>query len=285
MSDHTPDRSVSDPEPARQPHAVTEYEPEATCPVGVDLVFEPRAVTMLLAGAAAVLVAMHLLAQFARFYLGLDMSNRLVVDVLEELHLSLEDNLPTYFSALMLLACAVLLLLISLAARRSGRPHSLAWAGLAAVFSYLSADEMLAWHEFLVGPFRALLHTSGLLYFAWVVPYGVLVIALALAYLRFFLWLPPRTRRLFALSALVFLSGAVGFEMLGGRYAELHGLDTAGMTNDLGLTVYQTIEETLEMAGVVLFIYALLSYIRATFPLRVTIGRAAAGGEHDAAQH
>jgi len=46
-------------------------------------------------------------------------------------------------------------------------------------------------------------------------------------------------------------------EMLGGRHYELFGGDNAAYT-----MLFVTLEESLEMIGIVVFVYALLSYLR-----------------------
>ena len=48
--------------------------------------------------------------------------------------------------------------------------------------------------------------------------------------------------------------------MLGGRQAELHGLE------NLTYQLFAHLEESLEMAGVILFIYALLRYLAEQYP-------------------
>jgi hypothetical protein len=87
-----------------------------------------------------------------------------------------------------------------------------------------------------------------------VIPGGVLVLAFCGAYLRFFLDLAPRFQRLFGAAGLLYVGGALGVEMLGARHADLHGLD------NLAYRMYQTVEESLEMFGLVLLIGALLRY-------------------------
>jgi len=59
----------------------------------------------------------------------------------------------------------------------------------------------------------------------------------------------------FIMAGVIFLTGALGVEMLGAREADVYGYDTV---------IYgflYSLEEMLEMLGVVLFIYALLSYL------------------------
>ena len=218
----------------------------------MDIVLKPSKITSLFALTAAGLVFMHLVCQLVYFFVSTD--NWLVQGFLEEFHLSREGNLPTYYSAVALLFCSVLLAFIARSRKRE--PYSAHWAGLAAVFLFLSLDEMLQWHEILVNPVRATLDTSGLLYFAWVIPYGLLLLTLLVLYTRFiFYHLPNRTRGLFVLAGLMFVSGAIGVEMLGGRHAELYG------DQNLTMVLYQTVEESLEIMGILVFIYALTSYI------------------------
>jgi len=57
-------------------------------------------------------------------------------------------------------------------------------------------------------------------------------------------------------AAATYLGGALGVEMLGGRYASLYG------TKTLAYSLLVAVEEGLEMAGSVLFIDALLDYLR-----------------------
>jgi hypothetical protein len=60
---------------------------------------------------------------------------------------------------------------------------------------------------------------------------------------------------LFLVSGSIFVSGAIGFELLGGRQAELYGKD------NVLYCFFYTCEELLEMLGVAVFIYTLLRYM------------------------
>jgi hypothetical protein len=169
-----------------------------------------------------------------------------------------EANIPTFFSALVLIFCAFLLWMIAKHHKTAGSPYVL-WMGLAVIFTFLSVDEISALHERLIGPIREALNTSGLFYYAWIIPYGFALIVFVAIYFRFLIRLPRQIRNLFILSGAIFVTGAIGFEMLGGWHAESNGMD-----NTLYCLFY-TCEETLEMMGSVTFIYALLSYIKNQF--------------------
>ena len=57
------------------------------------------------------------------------------------------------------------------------------------------------------------------------------------------------------ISAVIFISGALGFELIGGFWYELRG------DENIIYTILTTCKESLEMFGVQVFIYALMFYI------------------------
>ena len=131
--------------------------------------------------------------------------------------------------------------------------------GLAATFLFLSIDEMLGFHERLIEPTRSVLNASGLLFYAWVVPYAVGVVVFLAVYLRFLFRLPRRTAVLFVIAGAIFVGGAIGMEMLGGLCFEVSG------SKNLLYVGLQTIEEILEMAGIVVFMYAIADWMVTRF--------------------
>jgi len=175
-----------------------------------------------------------------------------------------ERNIPTWFSSTGLLLCAVFLGLIAAAKKRERDGYTWDWQVLAIIFLGLSLDEAAGLHELTVKPLRSMLGADGMLLYTWVVLGAAFLVLFMAAYLRFFLNLPPDTRWLFAVAGTVYVSGALGMELVGGYYASLHG------HRNLMFATLTTIEEVGEMAGVLIFIYALLSYI-STYIREVTI--------------
>jgi hypothetical protein len=111
-------------------------------------------------------------------------------------------------------------------------------------------------HERLERPVRDFLGTTGILYFAWVIPYTALLIALVIIYSAFLRALPSRIRYQFVAAGLIFIAGAIGFESLSGAvYYRTQSFD------DPYFILWFTLEETFEMSGVVLFIHGLSLYI------------------------
>ncbi len=176
-------------------------------------------------------------------------------------YVDLELNVPAFFSTMLLLAASALLGTIFLFKHREGNAFRWHWAVLALGFLIMSFDEIVAVHERLIEPVRELFGDVhlGALYFAWVIPAIFLVIVLGLGFVRFLMELPRNTSVAFLMSATLFLSGAIGFELLEGQHAEIHGKD------NLVYMVMTSIEEGLEMVGVIVFIGALLTYIHQTY--------------------
>ncbi|MCP3985322.1 MAG: hypothetical protein GY723_13110, partial [bacterium] len=169
-----------------------------------------------------------------------------------------EQNVPTLYSSFALIVVGLLLSCIAAIHRRQGSGYRY-WVGLAVVFLFLAIDETAAIHENLGPLLRESLDASGLLYYAWVIPYGTALILMAALYLRFLMRLPRQTMILFVFSGTIFIAGAIGVESIGGWYEELYGWQN---------TTYRllyTVEEVLEMLGIATFMYALLRYIIAEF--------------------
>jgi hypothetical protein len=219
--------------------------PEITMEVRLSAGDIARVSAYLIAG----FLAAHVLVQSARFVSGNDSLFGLVT----MFSLGSDRNFPTFYSALAIFLCAVLLAVAGHASRQRYTWH---WYGLALVFLFLASDEILEIHERTIEPMRGLINATGLLYYAWVVPYGLAALLLAIIYLRFLLHLPARTRSLFISAGLLFVAGALGFEMLGGWYSELHG------NRNVVYVLYQTVEELLEMTGIAVFLYALADYLQ-----------------------
>jgi len=168
--------------------------------------------------------------------------------------LNTEKNIPTLYSSTALMVSSLLLMSIAFS-RKHIKSTYIMWLVLGVIFAFLSIDEIFSIHERLGTLLRDELETSGVLFFAWIIPYSIGLLAFVMAYSKFLLELPKDTMVLFIVSGATFVSGAIGFEMLGGRQAELHGI------TNIRYAIYYTCEESLEMAAIALFIYTLFTYI------------------------
>jgi hypothetical protein len=172
-----------------------------------------------------------------------------------------ERNIPTFFSQLLLLAAALLLAVITWLKKTEKAPHVAQWGALSFGFLLMAADEAFFIHDKLIKPVGEMIGKGnlGFFYFAWVIPGIILVLMLIPLFLKFLLRLPPKTRLSFLIAFIIYIGGAIGFEMIGGRYAEFHGY------KNLTYRIITTVEEGLEMTGVIIFIWALLVYIAGNY--------------------
>lgn len=234
------------------------YEAE-TAPSGrrVDadssITLQAARVARVLAGIVGGLAVLHLLTLAFRY-----MGHGRVLGFVPEFDVGRENNVPTWAASIMHFLAAMLLGCIFILKRKARDAFARHWGVLAALFIYISMDEVVGLRERTIDPLQALLNTSGALRAAWVIPALILLPIFVAMYTRFLLHLPARTRNLIVLAGAVFVAGAIGFEMLGVRYRFIYAEGERNITYGL----FQAVEETLEMAGVVLFIYALLGYIR-----------------------
>lgn len=172
-----------------------------------------------------------------------------------------ENSIPTWYSSLTLLFCSVLLAKIAAATSLAGGHYVTHWRVLAACFLFLSLDEALSFHERTTEPLRTALGASGFLYYTWVVLGAMFVAGFGLTYLRFLAHLPTRTRNLFLLGGGLYVAGGLGTEAANGKLQEAYGRASAlWMTGTV-------VEESLEMLGIIVFIYALISYASAPRPI------------------
>jgi len=219
----------------------------------LDTSLSPGRVVRLLALVVAVLTLLSLMGWLAVLLLPdfplRDFAARLF-DVDQEM------NLPSIYSAVAILACSALLAVIARSERLVGDPrHGRHWRLLSLIFLGLAFDELLSFHEELIGRVH-LGAFSRFTLFSWVVVGAGLVVAVAVAFSGFLMRLPAATRRLFLLAGAMFVGGSIGVEVVGGHVSSLAGQD------NLAYMVATHVEEVLEMAGIVVFIYALLSYLR-----------------------
>jgi len=170
-----------------------------------------------------------------------------------------ENGIPAFFSVFLILISASILGLIALTKKKDKDDFAKHWVILTVIFISLAADEMASIHEFLGDPISDTFRFTGFLKFSWVIG-GVLVVAVFLfSYLKFFLALSNNMKVWFFISGATYVTGALGLEMVGGTMF-VDNLDFRNQSLAYMLTT--TVEETMEMIGLLLFIYTLLNYIK-----------------------
>lgn len=174
-----------------------------------------------------------------------------VFGVIPLLNLDREQSLGTLLSVLLLGTASALLAGIAHQTAALASPHAPRWRVLAWVFALMATDEFLGFHELLTRPLQLIIgEQHGVLHDTWVLVGGALVIATVSYFWSFWRALEVRCQRRLRWAAMLYVGGAIGCEMLGGRHIDAHGTDFI-------YALYTSAEEGLEMAGALLFVSAL----------------------------
>ncbi len=228
------------------------------------LLIKPWTLASYLAAIALVLAIVGAFANIVIYQIA-DSPDSNLAKVMHRLDLGYEPSLPAWFSSLVLFFNASVLLLISRAKQLRAEPYFAHWLGLGIIFVGLSIDESVMIHEMVDTVLSSMLQTTGFLLFPWVIAGSAFALTVLVAYSKFLLRLPRRFAYLFITSGALFVGGAVGMELLAGAV-----IDAAGVAS-IYHTIVQTIEESLEMAGSILFLYSLTEYWTVTYgPVRIT---------------
>ena len=211
-----------------------------------------RKISFILCSIATLLVVVHSIVLGIYFYI--DDSD--TFDFIRLIDLDYEGNIPTLFSVFLFIVSGALFALIYRAEKLSESKYALYWLGLSYIFIFLGVDEGSRLHEEIGDLFEELVDSSGLLYFPWVIPYGIAFLLATAIYFRFYLTLERSLQIRLFLCASLFLGGAIGVEMLSAVQADKLG------TSSWPYSILYTIEESLEMAGLILLIDTLMRRIK-----------------------
>jgi hypothetical protein len=226
---------------------------------------QPKRVFNMLLSIVVVLFSAHLLLLWLREAHGMELRALTLL-----LDLDHEGNIPTLFSVLLFVIAGLQLLAMYRLDRVAGSGRW-QWRLLAWVCFFFALDEGSQIHEKCIEAVHRLMGgiPHALLTYAWVVPYGIATALLIFLIGPFLLRLPKRTLTVIVIAGTMYISGALITEMLEGA-ATVDGGETSTF-----YLLLNTMEETLEMVGLVIFNYALLDRLaglQAGFSLRLQQG-------------
>ncbi len=208
----------------------------------------PKAVSLLNLKIAVTFFVLHLVSQVAVHFYGV--KKNFYQDFFVAINMDEEFNLAAFYSGFLLLSISFLLSKLELSASRKDKSD---WSFLSKLFLFLAVDEVFQIHElFVISSLRDHVHFA--LSSIWVIPYGTLAIVLLWRFSGFLSRLPDQTSRLFMAGGLVYVSGAIGMEIVSSIMVRTGTISLSGFW-------YEALaggEELLEMTGLIVFIHALL---------------------------
>jgi hypothetical protein len=234
-------------------------------PVELQLRLSPRPILIALSAIIGLLFLFSAIGQIGRFYFD----RPTMFGFVRLFYLDEEHNVPVWYQSLALLGCAVLLALTAAVERRRRTGLWGHWAGLAAIFTGLSVDEVAGIHEATIGPLQVAMggQPGGIWAVTWVIPALAFLAIVGILYARFLLALPMRERAALLVAAACYVGGAVVAEMVTGSE-----LASAALTKQTaGYAALVHLEEGLEMLGVLLLLRVLLKRLSNAVSLTVTV--------------
>lgn len=219
------------------------------------LLHKPSRIFFILSGIVLILLVLHL-TSFWNFHF--QEAEELDTFFLQT-NFNAEKNIPSTFSSLLHLFASLLLSLVGFS-RLNINTSKAFWFFLSFIFLFLSLDELLRIHEKITGPFSGLMADTGAFIYSWTLYYGIGLLILGVLLLKPLIALPDKTRNQFIIAGGIFVFGAIGMENLAGRYIHSNSIAPADIITHPDILIFSTLEETMEMMGVVFFIYAVLRF-------------------------
>ncbi len=245
-------------------HALEGAGPPATYrKYKMNIRIDAKITTAFLFSILALLVFGHFFSVIMAF--RFDYHNDVIFDYI---NLDDEENLSTFFSASMLLFSSLLLFVIFAFHRQDKNGEYKYWLALALLFLFLAIDESSKVHEKVIDAYWTLFgqhENSKADNYIWVIAYGGFALVIAAVYLRFVLSQPRKTCLLIFVAAALYVGGALGMEVIGALYVD-QSYFRESATYDFSrfngkYFLISGTEESMEMLGVLTFIYTLLAYI------------------------
>lgn len=223
------------------------------------LFVDPAKVAMFLAGIALLLVIAGVSGQLLTYIIipGFVSEHQQVQGLIRLFDLNEENNAPTLYSFSLLFISFMLLFMITVLERRQQAPNLMKWAILTFCILFMMADEAFSFHEKLIHPMRKLLNRDfyGIFFYTWVIPGIAALFLFVLFFYRFFRGFEKKVRRTILIAGILYFGGAIGMELAGGLYEDIYG------DANLPYNLIATVEESLEMAGIIFFVKGLLEYV------------------------
>lgn len=168
-----------------------------------------------------------------------------------------EFNIPSLFSFGLIGVNALLLAMISKHSAVEQKERKF-WRILSYIFIILALDEMVSMHERVGLMLHSKLPQAFVLSDSrfWILPMSILLLLFTLYFYRFFFRLPTNKRLQFLLAGSIYVAGAIVVEIFGDIYMWYH--DKA----DFFYGLLASLEELLEMIGMIFFLKVLLQHLQ-----------------------
>lgn len=229
------------------------------------ITFNPQKLLLFLGGLWLAILCLSLAGQYLRMfpehYGSVPTTGQDVIgDFIQEFDVNSEANVTSYYSVSLAILSSLLFFVVAYHKYADKDKYRLQWAALGFLLLYISMDDASVIHEKFSRYLKGMSDLGGWFEYKWVI-IGLLAVGIiGVAFFRFWLHLDTRFKILFLLAGGMFFGGAVGFELIGGRWAYSFG------SKNFVYSVLTTLEQGLQYAGLTTMIYSLLLYLKSYAP-------------------
>jgi hypothetical protein len=220
------------------------------------LIIQPKRVLTIIGAAGVILVIISFLSQCLRLFPGIlffhiPFQEYFVRDFIWEFDFNGQPNITIFFNVLTLNIAAILLFVIAFFKNTIKDSYRFHWTAMACIVWLFAIDNLAVIHRKIQLFFVEGNVVTGWLAYLWVI---LLIVILAVVYFRFWQHLDRQYKSLFLTAALLYFAGVLGREAI--FYP----------AKEFIYSIFLTIEQALQYAGVAVLIYALLLYIPSFLP-------------------
>lgn len=238
------------------PHFTIVLSGQPDKPDGPTLRLSPLWIGRRLVGVTVVITILSLIG---RFLTQSGQASYLVETLAQLVDVNAESSLATWYGTTLLMLGGLSVGLVALYWLRQHTADRFHWLLMSLLLMGMSLDEIATFHEELNEPLRRRLGDIDWLYFGWVVIGALAVVGVVGVFFRFWRRLEPKSQRLFALAAAIFVTGGLGVQLFASR-------EYAHFGSSLPYGILSNIEEFGEILGAALFLYAILDYAARNLP-------------------
>lgn len=229
----------------------------------LDFNIKPNDVFRLLLFFFALILSLHLAGLGLRAVIGKEAAE----PITRLFNVANEQNLPTMFSVVVMLLNGVLTGLVGLHQWQEKQAMYLYWFVLSGIFLFLAFDEFAMIHELVGRKMENRFELTGTSKWLSAIPYAIFVAVFFALFLRFLLHIPRATAIRFVVAGVIYVFGVLVLDMI--ALTIWSGIHTDGTVPIMLFLV--TMEEALEMLGMILFVRALLLFVRDNITSEISV--------------
>ena len=164
-------------------------------------------------------------------------------------------NLASWFQSALLLLSSLLLLIIYKIKKDTKNKFYFHWFVLSVIPIFLSMDKIMSFHNVFIEIAKVVSEAQGLAHYILIIGITSLIYTFIVVYLALHDDMPKSTQIFLFIAFAIYLEGAIGIELIKQKFISLETY------SHFAYYLLLSIREFLETSGVIVLIYALISYI------------------------